>query len=57
MSSQCWRRVLILLVLMGGWGPSGVQGRDKIPFRRFTTHEGLPHESIATINQTTVGCS
>ena len=55
MSSQCWRRVLILLVLMGGWGPSGVQGQDKIPFRRFTTHEGLPHESITTIDQTTVG--
>ena len=46
---------LLLIGLTMGLAPPVAAAQDPLPFRRFTTHDGLPHESITALAQTADG--
>ena len=53
MRSPLFLHVVVLLLLQGA--VSSWAGADPLPLRRFTTYDGLPHESITALAQTPDG--
>jgi len=46
---------LLLVTLAAGLTPLVAPAQTSLPFRHFTTHDGLPHESITALAQTSDG--
>ncbi|HKL88904.1 MAG TPA: two-component regulator propeller domain-containing protein, partial [Salinibacter sp.] len=46
---------LLLVGITAGLAPTSASAQDTLPFRHFSTHDGLPHESITALAQTPDG--